>query len=479
MITSTQGILYKASIGGQWMIRSYRIFFWLLILHSTLGVTYAQAFQNTSSFRDSQLPLTRIAFGSCSNQSAPQPIWTAILDFRPQLFIWLGDNIYADSKRPMKFFGKERTAGPWKNVPRFIPATEEEMAKMYNEARNIPGYLELKKTAQVIGTWDDHDYGLNNAGKEFSGKKASQKLMLDFLEEPHDSLRRVQEGVYTSYLFGPSGKQIKVVLLDTRYHRDSPFTDGTILGETQWKWLEKELSDSTAQVHLIASSIQVLGNFSATIQPLFLAESWSNFPKERKRLFNLLSALKVRGIIFISGDVHFGEINRYDCAIGSPLYDVTSSGLTQAIEQTVPSFLAIISRFAAWLMPTTMRVYNSACRYKSCVYGKQNFGTLEIDWSADPVTIHAEVRDVLGKSALSQNITLAELQTENWRDNSGLSRKVTKHCTLEVDLPSYSRYILAFSFFSSVTASMVVLILALYSFAILTKRRSYKKLKPY
>lgn len=42
---------------------------------------------------------------------------------------------------------------------------------------------------QVIGTWDDHDYGLNDAGKEFMGKNMTQKLLMDFLDEPEDSPR--------------------------------------------------------------------------------------------------------------------------------------------------------------------------------------------------------------------------------------------------------------------------------------------------
>jgi alkaline phosphatase D len=65
----------------------------------------------------------------------------------------------------------------------------------------------------VIGTWDDHDFGLNDAGKELEGKQTSQKLMLDFLDEPLDSPRRRQEGVYTSYTYGPAGKQIKVTCI--------------------------------------------------------------------------------------------------------------------------------------------------------------------------------------------------------------------------------------------------------------------------
>lgn len=76
------------------------------------------------------------------------------------------------------------------------------------------------------------------------------------------------------------------------------------------------------------------------------------------------------GVFFISGDVHFGEITRYDCAIDYPLYDITSSGLTQSVEAVVPPFLRFLVRFVAWLTPSTMRVKGPNCRYSSCTYGK-------------------------------------------------------------------------------------------------------------
>ena len=41
--------------------------------------------------------LSRIAFGSCADQDDPQPIWSQILGMRPQLFLFIGDNIYGDT----------------------------------------------------------------------------------------------------------------------------------------------------------------------------------------------------------------------------------------------------------------------------------------------------------------------------------------------------------------------------------------------
>ncbi|MCR9083112.1 MAG: alkaline phosphatase family protein, partial [Cyclobacteriaceae bacterium] len=38
--------------------------------------------------------ITRIAFGSCNRQNRPQPLWQPIVSDNPDLWIWMGDNIY-------------------------------------------------------------------------------------------------------------------------------------------------------------------------------------------------------------------------------------------------------------------------------------------------------------------------------------------------------------------------------------------------
>ncbi|KAK9756600.1 hypothetical protein RND81_01G108400 [Saponaria officinalis] len=377
----------------------------ILLINSARCITSSAATSTTSG----GAPVSRIAFGSCSNQSDPQMIWNAIVDYNSQVFIWLGDNIYGDHKRPFKVFGKERTIGPWKNVPRFYPSSEYEMESSYKKAKSNPGYSYIRKHSKVIGTWDDHDYGLNDAGKEFAEKVTNQRLLLDFLDEPTDSPRRNQAGVYTSYTFGPVDKQIKVILLDTRYFRDPISSDGSILGSSQWEWLERQLYGPPAVLTVIASSIQR------------------------------------DGVLFISGDVHFAEITRYDCATGYPLYDVTSSGLTQSVEGVVPPALEYLLRFMAWLTPATLRVMEN-CRYKSCVYGKPNFGIIEVDWESQPLTLKIEVRDVNGVPVASNKFLISDLHANNRRTSDR-----QKYCTLEVDLPWITRYRLAIIVFSGLS----------------------------
>ena len=87
-------------------------------------------------------PLTRIAFGSCAEQADSQPIWDAILAYKPELFIFAGDNVYGD----------------------FNTADAGALRKAYATADAIAGYNKLRDSVSHLAVWDDHDYGLNDGG---------------------------------------------------------------------------------------------------------------------------------------------------------------------------------------------------------------------------------------------------------------------------------------------------------------------------
>eukprot|EP00268_Persea_americana_P008821 TRINITY_DN13458_c0_g1_i12.p1 TRINITY_DN13458_c0_g1~~TRINITY_DN13458_c0_g1_i12.p1 ORF type:complete len:213 (-),score=29.85 TRINITY_DN13458_c0_g1_i12:882-1520(-) len=211
---------------------------------------------------------------------------------------------------------------------------------------------------------------------------------------------------------------------------------------------------------------------------MFHVEAWGRFPKERDRLYKLIADSKRDGVIFISGDVHYGEIAQYDCGIGYSLYDITSSGLTQAVEKAVPPALAFLMRVGAWLTPTTMRVFNQKCHYRSCTYGQPNFGTIEIDWNANPVAVEVGVRDVNGDPATSVNVLLSELQASSANSKPTMnSGEIRHYCSLEIDLPWFIRYRLAILFYIAV--SVLLLVLALLIYAVVSVGRKYPgKFKP-
>ena len=97
-----------------------------------------------------------------------------------------------------------------------------------------------------------------------------------------------------------------------------------MLGDSQWQWLQSALQHSRADFHIVVSSVQVL-----TTNPV--VESWGHFPEEKKRLLKLMQHFDPPGLVFLSGDVHHGELSRARVVRGSRedvWVEVTSSGLT-------------------------------------------------------------------------------------------------------------------------------------------------------
>jgi len=268
--------------------------------------------EDTSEVQNTTYDLT-IVFASCNDQDRPQPLWRPIIETQPDLFIWGGDNIYADT---------------------------DDMKKMkadYDKVWANADYQELSNKTKIIGTWDDHDYGKNDLGVNWKMKKESQKLFLDFLKVPESDVRRKQEGVYSSETISTEKGSVKIILLDTRYFR-SPLKKstiegkryepwqkeggGTILGKTQWQWLENEMKDDSADFTLLVTSIQFLSDEHGY-------EKWANFPTEQLKMYEVLQQAKAKNIILLSGDLHQAEFSvNTEAGLGYPLIDFTTSGLT-------------------------------------------------------------------------------------------------------------------------------------------------------
>jgi alkaline phosphatase D len=320
--------------------------------------------------------LGRIAFGSCATQERPQPIWDAVLASRPQLLLLLGDNIYADTQNM------------------------DVMRRKYARLAAMPGFQAIRKACPILATWDDHDLGANDAGSDYPKKDESQKIFLDFFGDPADSARRHRPGVYDARVFGPKGKRVQIILLDTRYFRSklsaqklrilagqgpygaNPDPNTTILGKDQWRWLAEQL-EVPAEIRLIVSSIQVVAEDHGW-------EKWMNFPHERERLFKLIRDSGAEGVIILSGDRHLAELSMMDAGAGYPIYDLTSSGLNQAAR--------------AWRPLETNRH-----RVATMNWG-DNFGFILIDWDRPDPRISLQIRDVEGDIRIQQKIELSTIR---------------------------------------------------------------------
>ncbi len=255
-----------------------------------------------------------IAFGSCNKHDLPNVLWDDIEAENPDVWIWGGDIVYADTD------------------------DMTELRNVYNAQNDVAGYKSMKSKVPIIGSWDDHDYGLNDGGVEFSAKRESQQELLDFLDVPKDSPRRKREGVYAEHNYNLPSGNLKVIVLDTRYFRTgltkdtktkkrnkpNQYGDGTVLGETQWKWLNETLSSSKADFNIIVSSVQFLSNEHGF-------ECWGNFPHEVDKLKAMIASSNAKGVVILSGDRHISEFSKTKVeGMTYPLIDFTSSGLTHA-----------------------------------------------------------------------------------------------------------------------------------------------------
>jgi alkaline phosphatase D len=325
----------------------------------------------------SQKEISKIAFGSCANQSNPLPIFDIVVKHKPDLFVFLGDNIYGDTNDMNKLQSK------------------------YDRMAAKPTFQNLKKNVPIIGTWDDHDYGQNDVGRHYPKKEESKEVFLKFFNESENSERRKHEGIYTSYMYEIKGKKLQIILLDNRTFRDNykkyngevandkryfynldyaPLQepDSTYLGTTQWKWLEEELK-KPADIRLIGSGSQFGIEYNGY-------EGWANFPLEHKKFLNLIKETRANGVLFLTGDVHYAEISKLTEPGLYPIYDITSSGLSST--------------------------WNFATPNKNRIEGpimENHFGLLTIDWKKKIPEIKMEIWDINDNQRVEYTIGLNQI----------------------------------------------------------------------
>ena len=307
----------------------------------------------TESDPKSQDDTQVIAFGSCNKPEIDGNMWSAIAENDPELFIWLGDIIYGDTQDMRLLRSK------------------------YKEMSTLPAYRKFARTTPVTGVWDDHDYGVNDGGRHFPKKTESKEELLRFLKVKKNDPVRQHEGVYSSMTMGTSDRLIKIILLDGRTFRDTVIhsqtqgrryeanPSGDILGEDQWAWLEKELTDSDAKVHIIGCGIQFIAEDHGW-------EKWANFPAARQRLFDLIARTSPENPVLISGDRHIAEISALSLRdMADPLYDITASGITH----------------------TWSKGSDETNRHRvGDLIVKRNFGIIRIAWKNNEPVIMLEVR---------------------------------------------------------------------------------------
>ncbi len=348
-VTSTTNMPPSAPQSAQEALRPY---------YATLDTKLPKAAPNPTLGADTVI--TRFAFGSCVNENRDMKFWDVIAAQNPQAFLLIGDNVYGDTRL---------THGA--DIPT--------LAASYKKLSSRVEFDRFRRSIPMMTMWDDHDYGANDSGGAFAFKEWAEKIYESYWGASDEVKSR--PGVYESRIVGPKGKRVQFIMLDGRFfrsdlasmtYRDPSPTLGwyipnmdpnaTILGETQWDWLAQQL-EKPAELRFIISSTQVITdahNF----------EGWTNFPKERDRLYALLGQKGVHNAIFLSGDRHSGGFYKTNApGLSQPLWDFTSSSLNFAFGKGDGGDREPDPRRTGGL------------------WGIPNFGQIDIDWATQKVTM--------------------------------------------------------------------------------------------
>jgi alkaline phosphatase D len=316
----------------------------------------------------------RIGVGSCINQDLPQVIWPAVLAEHLDLFVFGGDTVYASEQ----------------------PFSLDRLNAAYAKQQVQSGFARLRASVAHLSMWDDHDYGLNDGGAAFEHKQASKDAFLRFWNIAQDDPRRQRQGLYHAAVFGPAGRRVQIILLDTRWFRSpwkptdlrdapgrerylpDPDPGKTMLGAEQWDWLAQQLK-VPAEVRLVVSGIQVMAQGHGW-------ECWANFPHELQRLFDSLRAARANGVVLVSGDRHFGALYRDRFGMPYPVTELTTSGMThswQGAKEAGPNRLGDL-------------------------FDGLNYGLVEVDWTNRQIRLL--LKDELGHLQRSAVLALDALQ---------------------------------------------------------------------
>ena len=252
-----------------------------------------------------------IAIGSCAFMPPENPAWPgrdyggdfqifdAIAAKMPGLMLWLGDNLYL---QPPDFLDPAAAAAHYRHV------------------RQAPALQKLLTATGHIAIWDDHDFGPNDSDGSYPLKGETLRLFQRYWPNPVYGLPGVP-GAFGWARYG----DVDFFLLDDRYYRhpnrypDVP--EKSMFGAAQFEWLKQALVSSRARIKIVAGGSQFWNRASRF-------EGLHEFPQEQQRLADWLVERRIDGVIFLSGDRHFGELLRIERPGAYPLHEYTSSPLT-------------------------------------------------------------------------------------------------------------------------------------------------------
>ncbi|MEO1659599.1 MAG: alkaline phosphatase D family protein [Pseudomonadota bacterium] len=326
--------------------------------------------------------ITKVLLGSClDEEKGPSAALMSLPGENADLFLMVGDNVYGD-----------RDGRAYQNNQ----ADLDELKESFADLAAREDFIKVRQSVPMMVSWDDHDYGANDAGKEFPFRGLAERIHEVFWSLEDQDVGQ-WPGTYYARTFGPEGQRTQVIMLDTRFFRSGltgtdewgvkgkeryiPAPDGSMqdmLGSVQWTWLENQLQQP-ADIRLIASSIQVMPTAHGF-------EAWSTMPEERQRLFDMIEKTNATGVIFLSGDRHTAFIYEEGDVLPYEANELTSSSLNVS--------------FRTESDEVDMRQVGAG-------FAPENYGTVEIDWAAK--VLQLKIKDNAGATVRENIVPFSDI----------------------------------------------------------------------
>ena len=318
----------------------------------------------------------RIVFGSCYDEYKNNnlKIFASMAQEQSDLFLMTGDNSYF------------KEAADWQN--------EDNMMLVHLRHRNNDALRQLIPNVSVLGIWDDHDFGGNNFDSTFNGKgNALSAFKHMWAQRSYGTAGTA--GIFSTVRCGP----VEVFLTDGRYYR---VNHNHILGATQLQWLKDKLLSSTAPVKLVVSGSVVLPEFVTKIKD----EIWDGWhydaPGELSSLLAHIEAHDIKGVLFISGDLHLG-------------YLMHQPGRSMANGKRGPDYWELVSSpLATGAWTTHVKVAPATPIYDPGLLEEVaalNYGYMDVNLDRTGQEIRLSLKTAYGSPFFEQHVALNSLRT--------------------------------------------------------------------
>jgi phosphodiesterase/alkaline phosphatase D-like protein len=225
----------------------------------------------------------QISFGAtaCLGGNRPWPTLSQAAAEQLDFFCLLGDTVYADGS-----------------------LTLDDYRAVWRSAMGVRGMKDLVASTSLIATWDDHET-IDNSGWDSVTEEqhlAAQSAMLESLPSRLGGTGDAGPAWWRSVRWGDA---VEVFVLDCRGER----LDGRYVSVAQMDWLKAGLSASPCRFKIVLNSVPIT-DFTDMIGDVEADDRWQGYPEQREEILSHVAG--IGGVLWIAGDVHFGQIGWVD-----------------------------------------------------------------------------------------------------------------------------------------------------------------------